>query len=277
MSDLNFEIFTEQGVVPVPTFRKAIENSIYLLNQFDAGIAHRGRGVLDWFVDRVSSNGDGNGGGPHHFAFHFVSQLRTSRALPEIPPNFAPRVTKEFLEGVKDIEVECETPPYLSEVALSKAAEFGAMIRQRKATGFRFTADQQMVDITDQVEANVQKLIGKKTVSYGTIAGRLEELSIHGGPKARLYHELTQKVVTCVFTDDYKFRTAADAFGRIIFATGEIHNNVKGDPIRLLDPEIEIIDDRPRFEWDNLPENIVLPQFADTYSTAEYMRRIRGD
>src|SRR5437868_2279513 len=109
MSDLNFDIFTEHGVIAAPAFQRAVNNSIYLLNQFDAGLMHRGRGVLDWFVDSVTSNGDGNGNGQHHFSFHFISQLKASKNLPEVSPNFAPNVTREFLHGVRDLETECET------------------------------------------------------------------------------------------------------------------------------------------------------------------------
>lgn len=278
MSDLNFEIFTHHGVISSGAFQKAIANSIYLLNQFDAGILHRGRGVLNWFVDSVRSEGNGNGQGPHRFSFHFVSELKKSKSLPKIPPNFAPSVTRELVHGVNEIETDCETPQFLSENAMEKVAEFGSMVQRQDVTGFRFSANQQVADITAQTATNVAKLTQKRTSSYGSVIGRLEELSIHGGYKARLYHELTNKVVTCQFANADDFNRAAAEFGNLVEATGELHQNLNGDTIRIIHPEIENLEGKPRFSWEEEDQSVmVLPSFADTPSTAEFMRRVRGD
>lgn len=277
MSDLNFQIFTDNGVVPVPVFKGAVDNAIFLLNQVDIGLSERTSSVLNWYVDGLETSGDGNGNGPRNLSIHFFSEVRKHIRKPQdLPYDFAPKVAEEFVDGLNDIETKCETPKFLPENGMERVRKMSQLL-ENEVTAFRFTAKDHTASITPQAAKNVERLIGKSKTALASISGRLEGMNVHKGLKGLLYHSVTNKVITCEFHVD-RIKEVTKAFGKKVVVTGEVYKNIKGETIRIIDPKLEIVEGKPRFSYQRAKQSsLVTPTFADTLSTAEYMRRIRGD
>lgn len=272
MSELTFKIYSNRGEVSTHTFNKAVNDAVYLLNQFDAGISKRPRGTLNWFLTDLQSNGS--------FLMSFTPHLKPRLSnKSKIPLDIAPRVTEEFLDGVNDIETNCVTPPYLSENGLIRVGEMAELIEKDDVTKFSFTTEERTVEITQKTSDNVDKLLPIKRTAYGSIEGRLEGISVHKNFKGLLYHAITNKVVTCFF-DESQIDVVKEALGKRVMVSGELQKNINGDTIRIKYPELEIMEGKKRFSlptYEVKSANVItVPSFANVRSTAEYMRRIRG-
>lgn len=268
MDDLTFKIYSNQGRVPSYTFNKAVNDAVYLLGQFDAGISKRPRGTLDWFVTNLQSNGS--------FLMSFTPRIRASLSNKKgIPGDIAPRVADEFLSGLEDIETRNVTPPYLSENGLMRVGEMASLTERNDVTKFTFTSKERTVEITPQTSENLKELLPIKRTARGSIEGRLEGISVHKNFKGLLYHAVTNKVITCYF-EEGQIDVVKEALGKRVVVTGELKKNIKGDTVRIEHPILEIMEGKRRFVMPYSNEILSPPSFANAFSTEEYMRRIRG-
>jgi hypothetical protein len=272
MTELNFKIHSNTGQVPTQTFRVAIDRAISLLREFDGAISKKRRGVLEWYVQRLQSNGN--------FSVTFSSRLKLS-ALRERLPDIAPRVTNTFLTGFEDLEERGVTPPFLSEFGLQTAGDLANLIRGNETTGFSFETGDRHVDITSKTSENVNKLLPIKRFAIGSVEGTLEEINVHRKPRSKdqrfrsaVYHAVTNKAITCLFDDD-QLELVKGVLGKRVVVFGQLQKNIKGDTMRIEMDRLEVVENKKRF---TLPDvgKLGIPDIEEVHSTAEYMRRIRG-
>lgn len=267
MSDLTFKIYTTNGEVSTQVFRQAVNDALFLVSQYDAGVSKTSRGILNWYVSDLHSNGS--------MAIDFVSHLKKTKNQSQVPENLTTRITESLLTGVDDIEMRGITPSYLSETGLERVGEFADLLQKDTASKFSFSTPERTVEITPKTSENIRKILPIKRTAYGSVEGRIEVINVHKRFRALLYHAVTNKIITCYF-DEWQLDFFKDTLGKRVMVTGELKKNVHGDTIRIENPQIEIMEGKKRFE---LPNNDLvgnIPSFASNCSTAEYMRRIRG-
>lgn len=272
MSDFNFKIHTIKGELSALDFNKAVSGVVSTLNQFDAGISMKSRGILNWFVTDLRSNGS--------FSINFTSHLKPIQAKYRVPDNITNRVTDQFLTGFDEIETKCETPPYLSEAGLERVGEFASLLERGDVSKFSFETKSRKVEVTEQTSKNVRSLLPANRKAFGSIEGRLEGINVHKNFKGLLYHAITNKVVTCIF-DESQLEDLKKALSKRVIVTGDLLKNIKGDTIRIINPNLEIVEGTKRFSLPSLgtlkPDLSKAPSFANARTTAEYVRRMRGD
>lgn len=274
MSELNFQIHSEPGGVSVSTFREAIYRAIYVLREFDAGISKHPLGTLAWYVNKLNSNGS--------LSVNFISRLKPP-AMKDNLPDISPRVTDNFLTGFEDLEEKCITPPYLSEFGLQKAGELAGLIKKNGATGFRFAVEDRKIEVTSRTAENVSKLRQINRTAVGSVEGTLEEISVHRSKRKKddqklrsvVYHSITNRAITCLFDED-NLDAVKEALGKRVLVFGKLQKNIKGETMRVLIENLEIIEGKMRFEMPNVGGTLGVPDFENEESTEQYMRRVRG-
>jgi hypothetical protein len=268
MADLDFEIKSPTGEVSAAIFKTAYSHALWLLEEYDSAMSGKPRGVLRWFVRKLSSDGS------LHVAFRSAVKF-SRRRKDKDQADIGPKVTSSLLSGLDDIETRCVTPPYLSEMGLEKAGELTKLIGRDGATGFRFQADDRVVDVTEQSSQNIRKLLPIRRTSIGSVEGRLEAINLHHKPRFIVYHAITRKAVTCHFVAEESMNWVKELLGRRVVVSGKLHKNVNGDTLRVTLEKLAPVDERNRFALPS-DEELEDPDFANAGSTEEYIRRIRG-
>jgi hypothetical protein len=263
---LDLEIQGHPGDIAAVVFERAVGNAVALLREFDSAISGRSRGMLHWYIANLHSNGS--------LLVRFQPRVNPNIKLRQRISGLESRVTGSFITGFDDLENKCETPPYLSEFGLQRAESLASAIgRAGGPSAFRFTSSAMAVEVTSKTSENISKLLPIRRKAIGSVDGNLEAINIHKRPRFLVYHAITKKAVTCEFDEGEDMERVKEYLGRRVTVFGTLHKNVNGDTIRVAMDRIALSDDVKKAhtgtEWG-------APEFANTLSTAEYLRRTRS-
>ena len=261
MATLRLRITGEPRNITVRGFLAAIDNWLKILGDLDSAISGEPQGSLDWFVADLSKGS-------------LVVEVESRSRLEE--KNVGPDVADALVTGLQEIEERGASPPYLSESGMLKMRQLVRLIGREGASGFEVRHLDQSVEVSARASAAIDQLIRVQQHSIGSVEGRLETISIHGRrPKFIVYHALTRKAVTCKFEPERWLERVKDALGHRVNALGEVHYNVKGEPLRIELRELRTLRDE-----DELPSTSDLggnePDLTGEVTTEEYIRSIRG-
>ena len=159
---------------------------------------------------------------------------------------------------------------------MQKMRQLVRLVGREGTSGFEVTHLQQTIEISGRASANIDQLIRVQQHSIGSVEGRLETISIHGRrPRFIVYDALTRKAITCKFHTEPWLDKVKDALGHRVNASGEVHYNIKGEPLRVELQGLRIL--REKHE---LPTTARLsgsaPHLTGDETTDEYLRRVRG-
>ena len=261
---LDLEIQGRPGDIEVLTFERTIGSAVDLLREFDSAISGKPRGMLQWYIAKLSSNG--------HLLISFQSKTRSTIPVRKRISGLESAVTGSFITGFDDLENRCETPPYLSEFGLQLAGTLASVVGHGLSM-IRFTSSDRAVEITSATSENVSKMLPIKRKAIGSVEGKLEAINLHRNPRVLVYHSITNKAVTCEFEDDAFRQRAIELLGQRVTVFGTLHKNVKGDTLRVTMERISRTED---VKLEVISEDWHEPEFASALSTAEYLRSIRG-
>lgn len=261
MATLRLRITGQPRNITVRGFVAAIDNWLRILGDLDSAISGEPQGSLDWFVADLSKGS-------------LLVEVESRSRLED--KNVGPAVANAFITGMQEIEERGASPPYLSETGMLKMRQLVRIIGREGASGLEVQHMDQSVEVSARASAAIDQLIRVQEHSIGSVEGRLETISIHGRrPKFIVYHGLTRKAITCKFVPGEWLDRVKDALGRRVNAAGEVHYNVKGEPLR-----IELRDLRILREESELPSTSELggsmPDLTGDTPTEEYIRSIRG-
>ena len=261
MATLRLRITGEPRNISVHGFLSAIDNWLKILADLDSAISREPQGSLDWFVTDLSKGS-------------LTVEVESRSRLEE--KNVGPEVADAFVTGIEQIESKGASPPYLSEVGMQKMRQLVRLVGREGTSGFEVTHLEQTVEISGRASANIDQLIRVQQHSIGSVEGRLETISIHGRrPRFIVYDALTRKAITCKFGTEPWLEKVKDALGRRVNASGEVHYNVKAEPLR-----VELQGLRILREKEELPRTTEVsgsaPDLTGAETTAGYLRRIRG-
>jgi len=261
MANLRLQITGEPRNITVRGFVSAIENWMKVLDDLDSAISHEPQGSLDWFVVDLSMGS---------LAVEVESRSKVE------DKNVGPDVAGAFLTGIQQVERAEASPPYLSELGMKSMRRLVRLVGREGAAGFTVTHLDRRVEVSARASANIDQFIRVQQHSIGSVEGRLETISVHGRkPRFIVYHGLTRKAITCKFEGTEWLERAKDALGRRVNVLGEVHYNVKAEPLRVEPEELRVLRER-----DELPTTADISgsdrDFTRGLSTEEHLRRIRG-
>lgn len=186
-----------------------------------------------------------------------IAALRSTSAVMEAAPILVheetpdnrDRIVAAFVQGMQKIETQPVRPDYFSNEALIKAKHLVGILNENiNRIVIRGTVDGRLSDhiqITQRVAAHVDKLIGVRPVSLGSVEGILELISIHGGTYFNIYDQLTKRRVKCVCDRDILNElTDYRNLGRRLLVYGEIQEDISGQPISIKVGKYRFLRDR---------------------------------
>lgn len=260
MARLRLYIDGEAGQVPFGSFIELMNNSLAILRDLDSAISSDPTGTLEWVVTELNLGSASVG-------------IQSRNTKP--PKDHGREVATRFVGGLEQIEEKGTTPPYFSDFDLRKAQGLARLLERNGAQVFRAidVDDERTAEITRRTSVNAAQLMAPKHRSIGSVTGRLEMISVRRGPRFSVYEALTRRAVNCRFKEEM-LELVKDALGRRVIASGIIHYNYKGEPIRV---ELEDLRILPREEELPSPDEILgmAPDFTGDSTTEEFIRRIR--
>jgi hypothetical protein len=272
MAILRIDIAGNPKTIPFRTVLQVGANSIGMLDDLDHAFSHEPLGATEWLMHDTSMNG--------RLRVELHSRVRQLKK--KMLPDVGRSVAQSFVTGLKVIEYEGVTPPFLSEYGLRHASRMTRVIGQEGANRLIASVPEEAneAEVTRKSAENIAKLMQAPYTSLGSIEGHLEGINLHAQPRFIVYEARTKKAVTCLFGP---FRNELmdkikDSLEHRVSVSGRLYRNAKGEPvrIRLFSPsdlkvfgvDLKVMPFRALGGSDR--------DFTGGESSHEYIRRMRG-
>ena len=261
MATLRLQIKGQKGRISLLTFLTATASTLRMLEELDLAISGVPKGSLEWFVTDLSMGS-------------LTVQMDSRSRFME--KRYDSDVTEAFLGAMRLIEGQGGVPPYLSEFGMRQARKLVRVIGHDGADGLSVQALNQTVEVTERASEGVAVLTRIRRRAIGSVEGKLETISIHGGrPRFIAYHSRTHKAITCKITSDTLLSEAKEALGRRVRALGTVSSNAMGEPLRVEVKDIHVLR-----RDEELPHREQIrgsaPGMTGDLTTEEFIRSIRG-
>jgi hypothetical protein len=267
MAKVEFTIQGPHGAVTLRAFLTAFSNQLSILNDIDAVLSGKPKGLLDWYVTDLRM-------GSAHGAIQ--SGYRDDEEEEIVPPNHDRKVVQVYRNGLRRIEGEGNSPAYYLDRDLIAARQTFRLIGREGVSGYTVGIDdaEPDLDITARASVNVEQLIKPGERTIGGVEGRLVAISIAGrSPRFTVIDAVTHKTVACQFSDDY-MEEVKMALGKRVFAHGDLIYNRMGEPKKVVLNAFRILEDKSTLPTsDDLIREIA---GASDMSTREYLDLVRG-
>ena len=186
-------------------------------------------------------------------------------------PDYSELIGRTALAGIRDLERGVR-PPDFSDEALEVSRRL-ASLRGRRGVRDVLLMDENgatptPLSLTPRTLAAVEDFIGVKSESFGSVDGRLEVVSAHGGITCSIYESLTGKAVRCEVPEELR-RKVLDAFEGRVIATGIVRRDASGQPRVLALHDLTRVESGTE-EFVSLAG--IAPDFTDGVDSAEYIK-----
>lgn len=260
MAQLRLTLEGKVGEISLKSLATAVSSSLRILSVLDAAMSEDNQGELTWVVSGLHEGS-------------LVIEVE-SRSLVE-ERDLGPEVARAFLDGLRRIERDGASPPYLSERGLVSARRLVKLVGSDGTLGLKVSDLHETVVITTHAGANVDQLARIRHRAIGSIEGRLDVISVHGRtPRFIVYLSSTCKAVTCQL-DPAQLDAAKAALGRRVYVAGVVLSNARGEPVRVEAEQIRVLRSA-----DQLPTIAELtgsdPAFTGGAGATAYLRGMRG-
>ena len=205
--------------VTVDRFMKAVESMVTVVSEVDKELSGDRHGTVRWIVSKLSA------GSAHLEA---TAEPRTK----DITPSVIDRIVKTAAGGLLALEQnENGRPRHFSDTALEAAKTLTRTLQKGSISRVQVTFNRKRVEVTQRTAAAVDRLIGEKFKSLGSVEGLLEVISIHGRPHFRVYDRITSRAVDCYFTGNIE--NIWRAFGKRVSVYGVVRSRQTGEPVSI--------------------------------------------
>lgn len=261
MSSLTFKLDGAPGTIGMHAFVVAVTKWQEILKDLDIAISGVTGGSLRWVVTDLKEG----------------SLLVGTESYSRLPDkNFSGEVVHALIGGMRILETEGTTPPYLSEQGIGFTKSMLKLIGDNGVSGIEILNHSDSVKLTAQASANVDLLLPVRYVSIGSVEGRLEQINVHTRtPRFTVYHHRTRKAVACAFPREM-LDEIKGFLGEPVVVQGRIQHNAKHEPLRI---ELESI--RPLRTRTELPALSLIrgidPTFTGDMTSAEFLRSVNGE
>lgn len=259
MANLHFKLEGEPGSITVDAFIAAVTDWFKVLNDVDSAISGQPKGSLEWVVTDLSTGS-------------LTLDAESHSRLPD--RNYAPDVLGAAISGMRRIEYEGLTPPYLSPRGIRTARRLLKVIGTGGVSSISIANHAESVELTARAVTNVDDLLPIRYTVIGSVEGKLEAISIHERePRCIVYHDRTHQAVTCVFPIDM-LADVKEGLGKRVIALGAVDMNGRHEPVRV---HLERL--RPLRSEQDLPSIADIggsdPRFTGGLESSAYIRSMR--
>lgn len=261
MSHLLLRIEGEHGQVRLHDFVEILNRAKLILSDLDSAISQEPHGSLDWFITDLKVG----------------SAEATVESRPRIPSadeRLGAMVQENFVAGLDTIE-RGELPPWFSEIDMKRVSSIAQRLGHPGAKTLQashLNGGERKAIVTPKAGKNAKQLIAPKFKTIGSVVGKLELISVHGTPRFNVYDALTKRAVVCPFDRTHQ-EAITEALGERVVVTGVVHRNLNGDPIRVEQPQIRVLE----HEAPSIRDLIGLaPDLTDGVSPVEHVRNLRN-
>ena len=197
--------------VPVDSFLKVVSNTLKMLRNIDLDSSPGHRRTTVWKVAGASMKSP--------LTLSLTGQSKHSSRVAE--------VARTYLSGMEIIERDSDSiPPHFSLDTLQKAKKLVSVLDDG-ISRVKFSGFNRSVPLTQKVAATVDALTAPSCSSYGSLEGKLETLTAHGGLEFIIYDRLTGDEVECSFDARY-IEEARSAWTQRVRVYGTITYNKAG-------------------------------------------------
>jgi hypothetical protein len=150
----------------------------------------------------------------------------------------------------------------------------GLTPKKERITEFLIYTDEITVEVTEEIEAQVDKMMGEDVIALGSVTGKLELLNLHNKFDFRVYPSVGPKWINCSFPKnllpDVKW-----AIGQYVNAYGEIRYRGRDlEPYQVEVEKIELLDFNETSPT-LLDLKGIAPNATGEVSSEEFMRGVR--
>jgi len=251
-----FSISLSGEHIDAKAFLDAVENAVNLLRGVEGGNAIR------WHLATLRYSS------PATIGFVGEPKRRDSPYRPE-------NVGRTVMAGLESLE-RSKTPKGFSEEALVSAKKIAALkghggISNVVLAARNGDAAMTTVPITARTAATVDDMIGTKYESLGSIEGRLEVVSAHGGIlHCNVYERLLMKAVRCDVPQHLR-RDVLDLFDRDVIASGIVSRDGNGIPRHIALESIQALKALPEPPPQSLAG--IAPDYSEGADSVDYIKK----
>ena len=257
MSTVRLKLRGEPGAITLSALGDSLRHMLKIIGDLDYALSRKPGGAEEWVVTELSIG-----------SVSVAVKRRTDDG------RLGTRVSEQWVSGLRRIEREGVTPPYLSHDGMRQTRALLKIIGNKGVSGIEVASDADSEELSAKASANVDQLLPEAYTSVGSIEGRLEDISIHGKAKYVVYHDRTRRAINCTFPLS-QLATVKDALGERVNVYGIIHWNPKGEQLRVEEGDLRILG--PQSELPTIEEiGGSDPDLLGGLSTAEYLREVRG-
>ena len=87
--------------------------------------------------------------------------------------------------------------------------------------------------LSARVVEHVEAVLAPEVESIGTVEGSLEGLIIHGKRRFLIFDPLTERQVTCYFTERVEWKAVLEAFGKRVAVSGFLRSRRSGEKVSI--------------------------------------------
>lgn len=248
--------------IPFHIFTSAISDLSDILYEVDLSLS--GRETIQWGIRSLRSKDKAIEAIPR--VLHKDCADKSSIIVPTV------------LRGMRLIRQKAMRPDHFSDDALVSAKDLSMVmngfVRKIAITGSVNGHLGRPVFLNSQVALHVEKVIGPRYTTLGSVEGTLEMISVRRYSQFGIRHSLTDRSIKCRFDDEMLEKVKA-ALGKRVIAEGIVHYNAQHEPVRV---DVEWI--RTFDQESELPSIEDIggsdPDFTEGMTTEDYLRSIRG-
>lgn len=182
-----------------------------------------------------------------------ILHFRPESVSPRMPLEDLPIIIENIQSGLNTLETTSRRPPHFNDVALKKAKEIASITGDdgQGIEAIEISTNGRKNSITTKTLANVDSLFKTTSRDWGSIEGRITEVSERGERHVYIYDRLLDKSIRCLLTED-KLNEIAPHWGKWVNVSGFIRYFMGGE---IKDIAVE--------DFQVFPDLHTLPSFED--------------
>jgi hypothetical protein len=247
--------------VSLETLKEALANALEMLRSVSDELAPQGVQVR-WEVVAASLRSP--------LTLTFEPSLRNGKV--KQGKRISHKIVSTCVRGVRNLEQGTPPPPYFTEDAILATQKLVKVAQQDGGKVTLAAGRAEKVTPTDRIFEHISAAVEKTRtyLDYGTLEGRLEEISVHGGARIAIWETLTNYKIDCDIPNEALDRIK-DLLGKRVAVSGRIrYRNHRPKLITM--ESIRRLRDKDELPQ---PENMPPIDITDGEDPAEYVRRMR--
>lgn len=144
------------------------------------------------------------------------------------------RIARTVTSGLKSLERSAKRPKHFSDLALERLKDLASVKGAEIPAVLIGNGVGSPLALSTKLIEHVEAVLAPEIESIGTVEGQLQGLIIHGKRRFLIYDQLTDRQITCYFTDQVSWEEALQAFGRRVAASGTLRSRRSGDAVSIV-------------------------------------------